>query len=323
MATTRSAGLRKFIPQPDRYVERYGNFTLTRPDLEILDVVHRYRYLEARHIRALFGGSDQQITRRLQGLFHNGYLGRYARRERMRLELDPGAPLIAYGLETKGARALQGRSQPTTDPSTEEADLVSWKKAHTRRTEWFLEHHLMVSNFRCVFELALRTTPGTELVTWDQGQDTWFRVTIPGERRRIARIAPDASFTVRRAGETRHFYLELDRSTEEQRRLLKKFIGYWWYCQSPVRDSTHGGRARVNVLFVTTGQRRMLNLMETLRQMPKPNRAEHGGKGLFWFCVAGEYSLGEPTSLLGPIWRCTSGVNHRLGFQDPILKHGS
>src|SRR5260221_10577517 len=55
-AATRSKGLRKFIPQPDDFTERYGRFTLTARDVEILDVVHRYRYLEARHIRALVGG---------------------------------------------------------------------------------------------------------------------------------------------------------------------------------------------------------------------------------------------------------------------------
>ena len=68
IAVSRLKGLRKFIPQPDRYAERYGHFTLTPRDVEILEFVHRYRHLEARHIRALVGGSGQQITRRLQGL---------------------------------------------------------------------------------------------------------------------------------------------------------------------------------------------------------------------------------------------------------------
>ena len=40
-----SGTLRKFIPQPDRYAERYGNFTLTGRDLEILETVYKYRYL--------------------------------------------------------------------------------------------------------------------------------------------------------------------------------------------------------------------------------------------------------------------------------------
>ena len=104
-----SGRLRKFIPQPDRYAEKYGIFTLTARDLEILETVHKYRYLEARHIRALVKGSDQQITRRLQGLFHNRYVGRFLPPQRMRLDLEQGSPLIAYALDLAGARALSRR----------------------------------------------------------------------------------------------------------------------------------------------------------------------------------------------------------------------
>ena len=104
--TPQSRRLRKFIPQPHLYAARYGNFTLTERDLIILKQVHRFRYLEARHIHALVPGSDQQITRRLQGLFHNKYLKRHVQRFRMRLDLEPGSPLTAYGLDSRGARAL-------------------------------------------------------------------------------------------------------------------------------------------------------------------------------------------------------------------------
>jgi hypothetical protein len=288
--THRSTGLRRFIPQPELFPGRYGNFTLTPRDFQILDIIHRYRYLEARHIRALIAGSDQQITRRLQGLFHNRYIRRYAARQRMRPDLDPGAPLIAYGLELRGARVLAAR--PPQFPAADglEPELVRWKKDYTRRTEWFLEHQLMISNFRCVLELALRETPGVELVNWAQGQETWLRATIPGNPRRTVRVSPDARFTLREAGQERHFFLEMDRSTEEHRRLVQKYVGYWWYFQSPAFQEAHAASRRMSVLFVTTGYQRMLNMMETLRCMPKPNRPAHGGKGLFRFGLEQQYS---------------------------------
>jgi hypothetical protein len=294
--TARSKGLRKFIPQPDSFAERYGRFTLTPRDVKILDFVHRYRYLEARHIRALVGGSGQQITRRLQGLFHNKYLGRYARRERMRLELDPGSPLIAYGLELKGARALEHRGAAAA--TGVEPESPRWRKEYTRRTEWFLEHHLMVSNFRCVLELALRETADAGLVMWSQRQDTWFRVLIPGERPRAVCLAPDAYFVLRQGDQIRHFFLEADRGTEEHRRLIDKFVGYWWYLQDSRFGSGRGGRARVNVLFVTTGEQRRENMIETLRRMPKPNRAVHGGKGVFKLVSESDYSISSLSPLL-------------------------
>jgi len=314
IAATRSKGLRKFIPQPDRYAERYGRFTLTERDVEILEILHRYRYLEARHIRTLVGGSDQQITRRLQGLFHNGYVGRYARRERMRLELDSGATLIAYGLELKGARALE-RVRGAGVVVGADPDRVRWKKEYTRRTEWFLEHHLMVSNFRCVLELALRETPDTELVTWNQGKDTWFRVLIPGKRPRTVCLAPDAYFVLRQGDQIRHFFLEADRGTEEHRRLVAKFVGYWWRLHD-ARSSEDGRlRPRVNVLLLTTSERRMMNVIDTLKNMQKPKSADHGGRGTFWFTTEHHVKVETPSLLLDPVWQSAAAITGGLSIR--------
>ena len=298
--SNKTPGLRKYVAQPQRYAARYGNFTLTSRDYDILDLVYRYRHLESRHVRALTPGSDQQITRRLQGLFHNQYLGRYIARQRMRMELDPGTPQIAYGLELKGARTLDAQRIRRGLGRGGEVDSLRWRKAYSRRTEWFLEHRLMISHFRCVLSLAVQVTPSLEFVCWEDALELSARSSPLGTR---FGLAPDGYFALRDHGEVRHFFLEADRSTEEHSRLERKFRAYWWYLQSPEYRDSHLNHQRVNVLFVTTGQQRMLNMIETLQAMSKPNRPQYGGKGLFLFGHDRSYSLENPCSVLHPIWR--------------------
>ena len=56
--------------------------------------------------------------------------------------------------------------------------------------------------------------------------------------------------------------------------MIRKFQSYWWYLQSPTDRDPESKRRRVNVLLVATGERRVFNMMETLRDMPKPNRKQ-------------------------------------------------
>src|SRR5271166_1925834 len=59
-----------------RRVEEPPPFQLTARDVAILHAVARYRFLSSTLIIRLIGGSAQQILRRLQLLFHHGYLDR-------------------------------------------------------------------------------------------------------------------------------------------------------------------------------------------------------------------------------------------------------
>ena len=67
---------------------------------------------------------------------------------------------------------------------------------------------------------------------------------------------------------------------------------------SPVIDCLKRGD-----YFVTTGEVHMLNMIESLRRMPKPNRAAHGGKGSFRFCLDRDVTFGGATWIFQPIWR--------------------
>src|SRR4051812_10510333 len=77
---------------------------LTERDQEIIRLVNRHRFLHSSHISTLVGGNAQQIVRRLQLLYHHGYL------ERPRCQLDyyhkGGSRRMVYGIGSPGAEML-------------------------------------------------------------------------------------------------------------------------------------------------------------------------------------------------------------------------
>src|SRR3954470_9689976 len=77
---------------------------LTPRDLDILRAVYRHRLLRSTHLVALSGGSPQATLRRLQLLFHQGYLDRPA------MQLDwyvRGSEPLVYALGNRGAEILE------------------------------------------------------------------------------------------------------------------------------------------------------------------------------------------------------------------------
>src|SRR3989344_7019410 len=78
---------------------------LTARDREMIDLVHRHRLLRSSHILALIGNSSQHLLRRLQLLYHHGFL------ERPRAQLDyyhrGGSREIVYVLGSSGAALLK------------------------------------------------------------------------------------------------------------------------------------------------------------------------------------------------------------------------
>src|SRR6266404_5000054 len=77
---------------------------LTERDRDILALVRRHRFLVSDDIKALVSGSQQQILRRLQRLFHHGYLDRP--RSQLNYFHQGGSNSIVYGLDRKGAKVL-------------------------------------------------------------------------------------------------------------------------------------------------------------------------------------------------------------------------
>ncbi|TAK95379.1 MAG: DeoR family transcriptional regulator, partial [Verrucomicrobia bacterium] len=72
-----SIRLPRFKRSPD-----IASMRLTERDREILRHIYRHRFLRTDHLTKLLSGSPQQIRRRLQKLYHHGYL------ERPRCQID-------------------------------------------------------------------------------------------------------------------------------------------------------------------------------------------------------------------------------------------
>ena len=125
---------------------------LAERDQEILWLVHRHRFLRSHQIVALIGGSPQQLSRRLQLLFHHGYL------ERPRAQLQyyerSGSQTIAYGLGNKIGSLLQ-------------LNPASQGEKNRAIGRMYLEHALLVSEVMVALEIACRRY-GVRLVHEDE-----------------------------------------------------------------------------------------------------------------------------------------------------------
>ena len=188
---------------------------LTERDRDIIRLVHRHRFLRSRQIMALMGESSQQLLRRLQILYHHGYL------ERPRAQIDyyhqSGSRPMVYGVGCKGGSFL---SRELGLPN------VRWGEKNRAVGRIFLEHTLLVSHVMVALELACRKTEHIRLL---------MNLQLPHQGKKISErrpfqwkvnikrgvkcgVIPDRVFaleTLDSSGKTNrlHFFLEADRGT--------------------------------------------------------------------------------------------------------------
>ena len=266
---------------------------LTSRDGEILKCLQRHRFLRSYHIVALSAGSRQQVLRRLQRLFHHGYL------ERPCCQINyyqSGSRRIAYGIGNKGARWLK-------------RELVlpyhkldrKWKN---RVTRLFLEHALLVSDVMVAVELACRNQPGVRLLTPDDldlpKKREPFQWTVDIGRRLKCGVIPDRVFGLDFNGKPCWYFLEADRGTMpitrsnlDQTSFQRKLLAYeaTW---SQNLHRTRFGWQRFRVLTVTTNSQRVQGIIEACRGLAH-------GHGLFLFLDAA--ALAKHADILTIPWQ--------------------
>ena len=266
-----------------RREEKFAPMELTARDAEILRSVHRHRFLRSHQIAELVGGSRQQVLRRLQKLYHHGYL------ERPVCQLDyyqrAGSRSIAYGLASRGAAHLRR----TENIPFSRLDWTSRNRAVKRL---FLEHALMVSDIMVTLELACRKRGDVQMRTGNDlpvsdstgaGREP-FRWTVTVSEKERLGVIPDRIFMLEFTGNKERILccLEADTGTMPIRRsrldsscFERKFVAYEATWRQRIHSARFGSK-RLRVLAVTDNEQRLGHL----RGVCASRRA---GDGIFLF----------------------------------------
>ena len=272
-------------------VAKVAPIELTERDHKIIRLIHRHRFLRSHQITALIGGSSQNLSRRLQWLFHHGYL------ERPRAQLQyyerSGSQTITYGLGNKSGSLLQ-------------LNPASWGEKNRGIGRMYLAHALLVSDVMVSLELACRQH-GIRLLHEDELN---LPVATPLHWRTRLRdgtrlgVIPDRVFALEYSDQNGqvqriYYFLEADRGTMPvvrekltQSSFYRKLLAYEATWTSKIHQR-HLGIPRFRVLTVTTSPARVKSLLDACSRLQR-------GHGLFLF--ADESVLQR--DLLSCVWQC-------------------
>lgn len=277
---------------------------LTERDRAIIRLIYRHRFLRSQQIVALLGGSRPQILRRLQLLYHHGYL------ERPRAQLDyyhqGGSRPIVYGLGNKGELLL--RQQLGLG-----FHKLPWGEKNRSVGRIFLEHALLVSDVMVAIELACRESGRIRLLIDEefplQGSTSRrrqsFKWYVNVTSRLKLGVIPDRVFALEfkdQSGRRDHafFFLEADRGTMpvtrrtlSQTSFYRKLLAYEATWSKSIHR-TRFGFHRFRVLTVTTSAKRVRSMVNACSQLKS-------GHGLFLF--ADRAILEKRNEIFSAIWQ--------------------
>ena len=280
-------------PRYKRKPEALGGVRISDRDTAIVKLVNDYRFMDSGQIQALVDGSDQVILRRLQKLFHHGYLDRPVSQIIFSNPLM-GHKNMVYGLGDRGADLLAERY------GIDRGSII-WKEKNKEVSQQYIQHTLMISNFRACLTLALRNTQDAKLVFWQrenlQGLKDYVIIS-DGTRQKRLSIVPDGYFCIEDKSGKMYFFLEADRSTMANARFLGKMRAYnLWHIRKGAEKKF--GIRNFRVLTITRTKTRMENLWKATKENFK-----QGNQGyMFWFAPEEHFSLSDPRVIFQKVWQ--------------------
>ena len=287
-------------------------------DIQLLKYAYVYRLLDTGHFTALCDNHPLTIKRRLQNLFHNGYLDRPVSQLHA---WTSGSRQFVYALGARGAKALQEKGVPISEG-------VDWYEKNKHIKNDYIQHRLGITNFRVMLDLAVRAhNPHLTLEPVAHTNSLWWewqggpkaqhkRPTVSFSHRSAnmtAGICPDGLFSIGQGEKSYPCFVEYDtgsmpvyRSNPNLTSIARKFLIYWnlWDQEvqhkkrllhtSPLKDFFDVETFRV--LFITTTPERIASMIKSCQDLFKT------GRKLFWFTTFDQMTLDNPQDIFKPIW---------------------
>jgi hypothetical protein len=274
------------LPRFQRAPNSIWALQLTPRDTEIMRLVAQYRFLRSNQIISLIGGSPRKVLRRLQSLFHHGYLDRP--RSQLNYYYQSGSQSIVYGIGNKGAKHL-------ADASLERRPRFDWTDRNQSVKQFYLQHSLLISEVMVAIEKSCAQSDHFRLIRDSELSATInlrdpFRWTVETRSYRLG-LRPDKVFGLEntRTGNRAFYFLEADRATMpvvrqslSQSSFQRKLLAY----EATWSQNVHRSRFNFNrfrVLTVTSSAARVKHLVEACAQLGR-------GLGLFLFADADSFS---------------------------------
>lgn len=260
-------------------------------DLAVLRGLFESRVMTTDHATALcFDGKGEAAKKRLQKLKSGGFIT-----ERPRRAFQPSVLFLTRkGLEILQERGVLAEYPPFNLPALDRRARVS---------DLTIRHELEVMDVKTSFHTAIKKASSfriAEFSTWPMLHEfTAFR---PGSGGAEAPMKPDGFIRIHET-ETdgkfeRTFFLELDRSTELQDKLVGKASSYFEYYKSGSFAVRNGGvrddyrQFPFRVLMVFKSAERRNNTAERLLQITPPILT------MVWLATFADVAANP----LGPIW---------------------
>jgi len=293
MMTTKPSATPPRRPQRQRVaLANLPPFRLTPRDGDILHSLYTYRALTTNQLSDLHFAPVAMLTppppssrcrNRLKFLYHGQFV---ARLEQPHL-LAQGRKPFVYQLDKRGADWL------ALQEGCEVADL-DWRPNETL-SPLFLDHLLTTNEVRVAiaraaqrYDYALEQWIDDKSLKQRQHKATVVLKSATGKQQTAA-LVPDGYFVLHTGSHYYHQFLEVDRATTTgisgdwgRRTFARKIAAYLEYYNSGKYHARYHTKS-MRVLTVTTGEKRLANLMQVTDEV--------GGKGRFWFTTLARLRL--------------------------------